>query len=98
MAANFNDGKVAGKCNMAQHGGFRPKDGIEKQLNVLSNFGLLSRFVGMITDSSFLSFQDMSILGGYCNVLGKKSKGELLNDMELIPIWWKPFAKMLKLF
>jgi hypothetical protein len=28
MAANFNDGKVAGKCNMAQHGGFN-QDGIE---------------------------------------------------------------------
>jgi len=33
------------------------KDGIEKQLNILSNMGLLSRFIGMLTDSrSFLSF------------------------------------------
>jgi glucuronate isomerase len=52
------------------------KDGIEKQLNVLSNFGLLSRFVGMITDSSFLSFPRHEYFRRMiCNVLGKKSKG-----------------------
>jgi len=88
MAANFNDGKVAGKMQYGAAWWFLDqKDGMEKQLNVLSNFGLLSRFVGMVTDSrSFLSFPRHEYFRRIlCNVLGDEiQKGELPNDMKLI--------------
>jgi glucuronate isomerase len=88
MAANFNDGKVAGKMQYGSAWWFLDqKDGMEKQLNVLSNFGLLSRFVGMVTDSrSFLSFPRHEYFRRIlCNVLGEEiQKGELPNDMKLI--------------
>jgi glucuronate isomerase len=88
MAANFNDGVVAGKMQYGAAWWFLDqKDGMEKQLNVLSNFGLLSRFVGMVTDSrSFLSFPRHEYFRRIlCNVLGEEiQKGELPNDMKLI--------------
>lgn len=88
MAANFNDGVVAGKMQYGAAWWFLDqKDGMEKQLNVLSNFGLLSRFVGMVTDSrSFLSFPRHEYFRRIlCNVLGDEiQKGELPNDMKLI--------------
>ena len=88
MAANFNDGEVAGKMQYGAAWWFLDqKDGMEKQLNVLSNFGLLSRFVGMVTDSrSFLSFPRHEYFRRIlCNVLGDEiEKGELPNDMKLI--------------
>lgn len=88
MAANFNDGKVAGKMQYGAAWWFLDqKDGMEKQLNVLSNFGLLSRFVGMITDSrSFLSFPRHEYFRRIlCNVLGDEiQKGELPNNMKHI--------------
>jgi len=88
MAANFNDGLVAGKMQYGAAWWFLDqKDGMEKQLNVLSNFGLLSRFVGMVTDSrSFLSFPRHEYFRRIlCNVLGEEiQKGELPNDMKLI--------------
>jgi glucuronate isomerase len=88
MAANFNDGKVAGKMQYGAAWWFLDqKDGMEKQLDVLSNFGLLSRFVGMVTDSrSFLSFPRHEYFRRIlCNVLGEEiQKGELPNDMKLI--------------
>src|SRR5690606_32783046 len=58
MAGNFNDGSAAGKIQFGSAWWFLDqKDGVEKQLNALSNMGLLSRFVGMLTDSrSFLSY------------------------------------------
>ena len=88
MAANFNDGKVAGKMQYGAAWWFLDqKDGMEKQLNVLSNFGLLSRFVGMVTDSrSFLSFPRHEYFRRIlCNVLGDEiEKGELPDDMKLI--------------
>lgn len=88
MAANFNDGLVAGKMQYGAAWWFLDqKDGMEKQLNVLSNFGLLSRFVGMVTDSrSFLSFPRHEYFRRIlCNVLGDEiQKGELPNDMQLI--------------
>lgn len=88
MAANFNDGIVAGKMQYGAAWWFLDqKDGMEKQLNVLSNFGLLSRFVGMVTDSrSFLSFPRHEYFRRIlCNVLGEEiQKGELPNDMKLI--------------
>jgi glucuronate isomerase len=88
MANNFNDGLVAGKMQYGAAWWFLDqKDGMEKQLNVLSNFGLLSRFVGMVTDSrSFLSFPRHEYFRRIlCNVLGDEiQKGELPNDMKLI--------------
>ena len=58
MAANFNDGTRAGKIQYGAAWWFLDqKDGIEKQLNDLSNMGIVSTFVGMTTDSrSFLSY------------------------------------------
>src|SRR6185437_4700935 len=58
MAGNFNDGFVAGKIQFGAAWWFLDqKDGMAKQMNTLSNMGLLSRFVGMLTDSrSFLSY------------------------------------------
>ena len=58
MLGNFQDGSVAGKMQWGSSWWFLDqKDGIEKQLNDLSNLGLLSRFIGMLTDSrSFLSY------------------------------------------
>ncbi len=58
MMGNFNDGSCPGKMQWGSGWWFLDqKDGMEKQLNTLSNIGLLSRFVGMLTDSrSFLSF------------------------------------------
>ncbi len=58
MIGNFNDGSVAGKIQFGSAWWFLDQlDGMEKQLNALSNMGLLSRFVGMLTDSrSFLSY------------------------------------------
>jgi glucuronate isomerase len=88
MVANFNDGSVAGKMQYGAAWWFLDqKDGMEKQLNVLSNFGLLGRFVGMLTDSrSFLSFPRHEYFRRIlCNVLGEEvEKGELPNDMKLI--------------
>ncbi len=58
MIGNFNDGSMAGKIQFGSGWWFLDqKDGMERQMNALSNMGLLSRFVGMLTDSrSFLSF------------------------------------------
>ena len=59
MIGNFNDGSVAGKVQWGAAWWFLDqKDGMVKQMNTLSNIGLLSRFVGMLTDSrSFLSYR-----------------------------------------
>lgn len=58
MIGNFNDGSVKGKIQFGSAWWFLDqKDGMEKQINALSNLGLLSCFVGMLTDSrSFLSY------------------------------------------
>ena len=58
MIGNFNDGSVAGKMQFGSAWWFLDqKDGMIKQMNALSNMGLLSRFIGMLTDSrSFLFF------------------------------------------
>ena len=63
------------------------KEGIEWQLNALSNIGLLRRFVGMITDSrSFLSYPRHEYFRRVlCNLLGSEmERGELPNDFELV--------------
>ncbi len=58
MTGNFNDGSVRGKIQFGSAWWFLDqKDGMEKQLNALSNLSLLSCFIGMLTDSrSFMSF------------------------------------------
>jgi glucuronate isomerase len=85
MIGNFNDGSVAGKVQFGSGWWFLDqKDGMEKQINALSNMGLLSRFVGMLTDSrSFLSYPRHEYFRRIlCNLLGNDvENGELPDDM-----------------
>ncbi len=88
MIGNYNDGTIAGKMQFGSGWWYLDqKDGIEQQINVLSNMGLLSRFVGMLTDSrSFLSFPRHEYFRRVlCNVLGTDiENGELPNDISWI--------------
>lgn len=85
MAGNFQDGTVPGKIQYGSGWWFLDqKDGMEKQMNVLSNMGLLSRFVGMLTDSrSFLSYSRHEYFRRIlCNLIGNDVEhGELPNDI-----------------
>ncbi|HEY2726006.1 MAG TPA: glucuronate isomerase, partial [Parafilimonas sp.] len=86
LAGNFNDGSIPAKIQWGSAWWFLDqKDGIEKQLNTLSNMNLLSRFVGMVTDSrSFLSFVRHDYFRRIlCNLIGSDvEKGELPNDIN----------------
>ncbi len=86
MIGNFNDGSVAGKVQWGSAWWFLDqKEGMTRQLNALSNMGLISRFVGMITDSrSFLSYPRHEYFRRIlCNLFGDEiEKGELPNDIE----------------
>lgn len=86
MIGNFNDGSVAGKVQFGSAWWFLDqKDGMVKQMNALSNMGLLSKFVGMLTDSrSFLSFPRHEYFRRLlCNLFGDEiEKGELPDDIE----------------
>ncbi|GAB3985898.1 glucuronate isomerase [Spirosoma daeguense] len=86
MIGNFNDGSVAGKVQFGSGWWFLDqKDGMERQINALSNMGLLSRFVGMLTDSrSFLSYPRHEYFRRIlCNMLGNDiENGELPDDIE----------------
>jgi glucuronate isomerase len=86
MAGNFNDGAFPGKIQFGAAWWFLDqKDGMTKQLNALSNMGLLSRFVGMLTDSrSFLSYPRHEYFRRIlCNLFGEEiENGELPNDVE----------------
>jgi glucuronate isomerase len=88
MIGNFNDGSVAGKVQFGSAWWFLDqKEGMTRQVNTLSNMGLLSRFVGMLTDSrSFLSFPRHEYFRRIlCNLFGEEmTNGELPNDMEWI--------------
>lgn len=88
MIGNFNDGSIAGKVQYGSAWWFLDqKDGMTRQINALSNMGLLSRFVGMLTDSrSFLSFPRHEYFRRIlCNLFGEEiTNGELPNDMEWI--------------
>ena len=88
MAGNFNDGTVAGKIQFGSAWWFLDqKDGMEQQLNALSNMGLLSRFVGMLTDSrSFLSFPRHEYFRRIlCNLFAEDVvNGQLPNDIPWI--------------
>ncbi len=86
MTGNFNDGSVAGKIQFGSAWWFLDqKDGMTKQLNALSNMGLLSRMVGMLTDSrSFLSYPRHEYFRRLvCNLFGEDiDNGELPNDLK----------------
>jgi glucuronate isomerase len=86
MIGNFNDGSFPGKMQFGSGWWFLDqKDGMEKQMNALSNMGLLSRFVGMITDSrSFLSYPRHEYFRRIlCNLIGNDvENGELPNEKE----------------
>ncbi len=88
MVGNFNDGTIKGKMQYGAAWWFLDqKDGMEKQINVLSNLGLLSCFVGMLTDSrSFLSFPRHEYFRRIlCNIIGTDvENGELPNDEEFL--------------
>nr|MBD3623127.1 glucuronate isomerase [Sunxiuqinia sp.] len=88
MIGNFQDGSVSGKIQYGSGWWFLDqKDGMEKQMNALSNLGLLSRFVGMLTDSrSFLSYTRHEYFRRtLCNLLGNDvENGEIPNDMKLL--------------
>ena len=88
MIGNFNDGSMRGKVQFGSGWWFLDqKDGMTKQLNALSNMGLISCFIGMLTDSrSFLSFPRHEYFRRIlCNLLGDEiQRGELPNDMEWI--------------
>lgn len=74
MLANFNDSSIPGKMQYGAPWWFLDQmDGITKHLNDVSNFGLLSHFIGMLTDSrSFLSFPRHEYFRRIlCDVLGK---------------------------
>lgn len=81
MIGNFNDGSVKGKVQFGSGWWFLDqKDGMTKQMNALSNMGLISCFIGMLTDSrSFLSFPRHEYFRRVlCNLLGQEiEKGEL---------------------
>ncbi|MFD3000672.1 glucuronate isomerase [Pontibacter toksunensis] len=81
MIGNFNDGSTPGKIQFGSAWWFLDqKDGMEKQMNALSNMGLLSRFVGMLTDSrSFLSYPRHEYFRRIlCNLIGNDvENGEL---------------------
>lgn len=86
MIGNFQDGSVAGKIQFGSGWWFLDqKTGMEAQLNSLSNLGLLSRFVGMLTDSrSFLSYPRHEYFRRIlCNLIGNDVEKGLLPKSEM---------------
>jgi glucuronate isomerase len=88
MAGNFQDGATPGKIQYGSAWWFLDqKDGIQEQLTVLSNMGLLGRFVGMVTDSrSFLSYPRHEYFRRMlCHLLGSDVETGLLpDDLDLL--------------
>ena len=86
MAGNYNDGTVAGKIQFGSAWWFLDqKDGMTRQINALSSMGLLSKLVGMLTDSrSFLSYPRHEYFRRLlCNLLAEDiENGELPADLE----------------
>jgi len=84
MIGNYSDGSVKGKIQFGSSWWFLDqKDGMEKQINALSNMGLLSCFIGMLTDSrSFISYPRHEYFRRIlCNLIGKDvQNGELPAD------------------
>jgi glucuronate isomerase len=88
MIGNFQDGSIPGKLQFGSGWWYLDqKDAMEWQLNALSNVGLLSRFVGMLTDSrSFMSYPRHEYFRRLlCNLLGVEvERGEIPNDRGLL--------------
>ncbi len=88
MIGNFQDGSVPGKMQFGSGWWFLDqKDGMEAQIEALSQLGLLSRFVGMLTDSrSFLSYTRHEYFRRIlCNILGNDmQQGLIPQDMNLV--------------
>ena len=88
IAGSFQDGSTPGKMQYGSGWWFLDQiDGMTKQINTLSNIGLLSRFVGMLTDSrSFLSYPRHEYFRRVlCNILGGDLEaGKLPRDIKLI--------------
>ena len=88
MIGNFQDGSIPGKVQFGSGWWFLDqKEGMEWQINALSNLGLLSRFVGMITDSrSFVSYPRHEYFRRtLCNLLGADmARGEIPSDFKLV--------------
>lgn len=88
MIGNYQDGSFPGKMQFGSGWWFLDqKDGMEKQMNALSVLGLLSRFVGMLTDSrSFLSYPRHEYFRRIlCNLLGNDvENGEIPEDLDLL--------------
>ena len=88
MVGNFQDGSIQGKMQFGSGWWFLDqKEGIEWQVNALSNAGLLAHFVGMITDSrSFMSFPRHEYFRRVlCNLVGRDVEtGELPDDPALV--------------
>jgi glucuronate isomerase len=85
MVGNFADGSVKGKMQFGSGWWFLDqKDGIEQQLNALSNMGIVSNFVGMLTDSrSFLSYSRHEYFRRIlCNLFGAEMENGQLPDDE----------------
>src|SRR5205085_10645476 len=86
MAGNFQDGSIPGKVQFGTGWWFLDqKEGMEWQMNALSNLGLLSRFVGMITDSrSFVSYPRHEYFRRIlCNLIGADVEAGLIpNDRK----------------
>ena len=88
VVGSFMDGRTPGKMQLGTAWWYNDnKDGMIRQLNALSNIGLLSRFVGMLTDSrSFLSYPRHEYFRRLlCSMLGTDMEaGELPGDFDLI--------------
>jgi glucuronate isomerase len=88
LVGSFQDGKVAGKMQLGAAWWFNDtRRGMEEQMNVLSEIGLLSQFVGMVTDSrSFLSYPRHAYFRRIlCNLIGQDvERGELPGDIDLL--------------
>jgi glucuronate isomerase len=87
MIGNFQDGSLPGKIQFGSGWWFLDtKEGIEWQLNALSNNGLLSRFIGMLTDSrSFMSYPRHEYFRRVlCNLIGREIEQGTLPDEDAL--------------
>ncbi len=88
MIGNFQDGTIPGKVQLGSGWWFLDqKEGMEMQMNALSNLGLLSRFVGMVTDSrSFMSYPRHEYFRRVlCNLIGRDvDNDEIPDDDSLV--------------
>ena len=88
IIGSFQEGPVPGKIQLGPGWWFNDtKDGMLKQMNTLSNLGLLSRFIGMTTDSrSFFSFVRHDYFRRIlCSMIGEDvERGELPGDIQIL--------------